>query len=349
MSHGPLMFDLEGLEMTPEERDMLLHPAAGGVILFARNYRSPEQVERLVSAIHELRKPELLVAVDQEGGRVQRFQDGFVRLPPAAWFGELYDKNSKQARKATHAVAWLMATELRTVGVDFSFAPVLDLGRGICSVIGDRAFHQRPIIVAELAHSWLLGVHEAGMAAVGKHFPGHGGVQEDSHLALPVDNRRPEDIRMEDLLLFQRMIDYGMEAIMPAHVVYERACRQTAGFSDFWLKEVLRRELGFQGVIFSDDLTMAAANVGGDYPQRAQAALDAGCDMILVCNNREGAIQVLEALADHQDPASQMRLLRMHGRQSISRDQMHLDPRWRDAVDTIAAYDETLSLSLDLE
>ncbi len=349
MSHGPLMFDLEGLELTPEEREMLRHPAAGGVILFSRNYQSPEQIERLITEIHELRKPELLVAVDQEGGRVQRFREGFVRLPPAAWFGELYDKNSKQARKAAHAVAWLMATELRAVGVDFSFAPVLDLGRGICSVIGDRAFHQRPVVVAELAHSWLQGVHEAGMAGVGKHFPGHGGVKEDSHLALPVDSRRPEDIRMEDLLPFQRMIDYGLEAIMPAHVLYEQASRETAGFSRYWLQQVLRGDLGFQGVIFSDDLTMAAADIGGDYPERANAALSAGCDMILVCNNREGAVAVLETLADHQDPVSQMRLLRMHGRQGISRGEMHLDLRWRVAVDTIASYDESPSLSLNLE
>ncbi len=349
MSHGPLMFDLEGPELTSEEREMLRHPAAGGVILFSRNYQSPEQIERLISEIHQLRKPELLVAVDQEGGRVQRFQEGFVRLPPAAWFGELYDRNSKQARKATHAVAWLMATELRAVGVDFSFAPVLDLGRGICSVIGDRAFHERPVVVAELAHSWLQGIHEAGMAGVGKHFPGHGGVTEDSHLALPIDNRRPEDIRMEDLLPFQRMIDYGLEAIMPAHVLYEQASRQTAGFSRYWLQQVLRGELGFQGVIFSDDLTMAAADIGGDYPERAKAALAAGCDMILVCNNRQGAVAVLEALVDHQDPVSQMRLLRMHGRQGISRDEMHLDPRWRAAVDTIASYDESPSLSLNLE
>jgi beta-N-acetylhexosaminidase len=348
MSHGPLMIDLVGQELTPQEREMLQHPATGGVILFRRNFRSPEQISRLVSEIHALREPALLVAVDQEGGRVQRFQEGFVHLPPAAWYGDLYDRNAKHARNVVRAVAWLMASELRSVGVDFSFAPVLDLGRGISSVIGDRAFHQRPEVVAELAHAWMQGVHEAGMPAVGKHFPGHGGVEEDSHHALPVDRRRSEEIWMEDLVPFRRLIDSGLEAVMPAHVIYEKVAPELAGFSPYWLQEVLRRELGFQGVIFSDDLTMAAAVEAGDYPERARAALRAGCDMVLVCNNRDGAEQVVTALADHLDPASQMRLVRMHGRHPISRDEVHLDPRWRIAVDAIAEYQEAPPLSLGL-
>jgi beta-N-acetylhexosaminidase len=342
------MFDLEGLELSPEEREMLQHPAAGGIILFSRNYESPEQVRRLVDDIHRMREPTLLVAVDQEGGRVQRFREGFTRLPPAGWFGELYRKNVKQARHITQSVGWLMAAELRSVGVDFSFAPVLDVGRGISDVIGDRAFHQRPLIVSELAHAWMTGVHEAGMAAVGKHFPGHGNVVEDSHLALPVDNRRREDIWMDDLVPFQRMIEYGLEAIMPAHVVYRNMAPEPAGFSPFWLRQVLRKQLGFQGVIFSDDLTMAAAGEAGGYPERAHAALEAGCDMVLVCNNREGAAQALEALEKHQDPVSQMRLVRMHGRHDIGREDMHLDPRWKAAVEAIADYEESPPLSLDL-
>jgi beta-N-acetylhexosaminidase len=348
MSHGPLMVDLEGLELTPPEREILLHPATGGVILFRRNFQSPEQVSRLVSEIHALREPALLVAVDQEGGRVQRFQEGFIRLPPAAWYGVLYDRNAKHARTVVRSAAWLMASELRSVGIDFSFAPVLDLGRGISSVIGDRAFHQRPEVVVELAQSWMQGVHEAGMPAVGKHFPGHGGVEEDSHHALPVDRRRPEEIWMEDLVPFRRLIDSGLEAVMPAHVIYEKVAPELAGFSPYWLKEVLRRELGFQGVIFSDDLTMAAAGEAGDYPERAHAALQAGCDMVLVCNHRDGAEQVLSALADHSDPASQMRLVRMHGRHPVSRDEVHLDPRWRTALDAIAEYEEAPLLSLEL-
>jgi len=348
MSHGPLMFDLSGVELTPEESEMLSHPAAGGVILFSRNFESPEQIQELIRQIHALRKPELLIAVDQEGGRVQRFQEGFVRLPPASWFGEMHAKNGKQARKTAQAVGWLMAAELRAVGVDFSFAPVLDLGRGNSKVIGDRSFHAKPTIVTELAHSWMLGVHEAGMAAVGKHFPGHGGVEEDSHHTLPIDSRRPEDIWMDDMLPFSRMIEHGLEAIMPAHVVFEQLSPELAGFSSFWLKDVLRTRLRFQGVIFSDDLTMAAADVAGDYQDRARSALDAGCDMILVCNNQDGAIQVLEALKDHKDPVAQMRMVRMHGRGDVNRDVIHLDPRWKTGVEAIAKYDESPSLSLDI-
>ncbi len=348
MSHGPLMFDLTGLEITLEEHEMLEHPAAGGIILFSRNYESPEQLQGLIKQIHEIRRPELLIAVDQEGGRVQRFKDGFVRLPPASWFGELHEGNNKAARATAQSVGWLMAAELRAVGVDFSFAPVLDLGYGTSSVIGDRAFHKKPTVVSELAYSWMRGVHEAGMAAVGKHFPGHGGVEEDSHLALPVDRRPPEDIWTADLIPFQRMIENGLEAIMPAHVIFENLSSELAGFSTFWLRDVLRKRLRFQGVIFSDDLTMAAADAAGDYIDRARAALDAGCDMILVCNNQDGAIQVLEELVDYRDPAAQVRMVRMHGRGHVNRDEIHLDPRWKTAVDAIARYEESPSLNLDI-
>ena len=349
MSHGPLMLDLSGTSLTAEEREILQHPVAGGIILFSRNFESPEQISELVSSIHRLRDPSLLVAVDQEGGRVQRFRNGFTRLPPASWIGQLYNQHSaKEARSIVQSMGWLMATELRSVGVDFSFAPVLDLGKGISHVIGNRAFHDVPDVVAQLAHSWMMGVHEAGMAAVGKHFPGHGGVKEDSHHELPVDHRRPEDILMEDLLPFQRMIDYGMEAIMPAHVIYEQAAEELAGFSRFWLQEVLRRRLGFQGVIFSDDLTMTAAGMAGSYSDRAHAALEAGCDMILVCNNQAGAIEVLEALTNYNNPTAQMRLIRMHGRKPISREMMHMDPRWKTAVEVVSRYDENPPMDLNL-
>jgi beta-N-acetylhexosaminidase len=334
------MFDLDGPELTAEERELLLHPAAGGVILFDRNLHTPEQIKQLTTEIRDLREPTLLIAVDQEGGRVQRCKVGFSRLPPVSWFGSLYDQDSKQARHITHLIGWLMASELRTVGIDFSFAPVLDLGRPVSSVIGDRAFHERPSVVVELTNSWIQGVREAGMAAVGKHFPGHGGVEEDSHHALPLDDRHPEDIWIDDLLPFRRSIQYGLEAIMPAHVIYTKVAPDPAGFSSYWLQQVLREELGFQGAIFSDDLTMAAAGQAGDYPQRAQAALDAGCDMLLVCNNREGTIKVLEAVADHQNPAAQMRLIRMHGRHFPERTEVHLDPRWQAALDKIAAYEQ---------
>jgi len=346
MSLGPVMFDIQGIELLPEEAERLRHPAAGGVILFARNFQSPEQLAELTRQIHGVRQPRLLIAVDQEGGRVQRFREGFTRLPPASWFGQLYKSSAARALHASQRVGWLMARELRAEGVDFSFAPVLDLDRGVSEVIGDRAFETRPAVVAELARAWTKGVHDAGMAAVGKHFPGHGSVAEDSHLALPVDDRRFEDIWMEDIVPFQRMIDYGLEAVMPAHVVYRRVDERPAGFSRFWLREVLRRRLGFQGVVFSDDLSMAAADAAGDYRTRARAALEAGCDMVLVCNNPDAAAQVLEELGDHDDPAAHLRMLRMHGRHSVSRGDLHLDTLWQEAVKIVASYDETPSLSL---
>ncbi len=341
------MFDLEGTELAPAEREMLLHPAAGGVILFSRNFQSPAQIYRLISEIHELRTPALLIAVDQEGGRVQRFREGFTRLPPAAWFGKLHETDKKHAHNVTRETGWLMATELRSVGVDFSFAPVLDLGGKLSQVIGDRAFAQKPAIVAELAQAWRHGVNKAGMATVGKHFPGHGGVREDSHHELPVDHRSLDEI-MADLLPFDRMISYGLEAIMPAHVIYQRVDSKLAGFSSYWLKETLRGRFRFQGAIFSDDLSMAAADSAGDYGERALTALEAGCDMVLVCNNPAGAAEVLERLKNYRDPVAQMRLMRMHGHKAITRDEMHLDPRWKAAVHMVGEYDETLPLSLDL-
>jgi beta-N-acetylhexosaminidase len=342
------MLDLEGPEITPEEREMLSHPAVGGVILFTRNYECPDQLTRLTADIHAQRRPALLVAVDQEGGRVQRFREGFTRLPPAGWLGSLHERSPAQARKAARELGWLMAAELRSSGVDFSFAPVLDVDRGVSSVVGDRAMHRKPAVVAELAHAWWAGAHEAGMASVGKHFPGHGGVAEDSHHTLPCDPRRLDDLLMDDLLPFERMIHYGLEAVMPAHVVYEAADRRPAGFSRFWLEEVLRRHLGFQGTIFSDDLAMAAAAEAGGYADRARAALAAGCDMVLACNDRAGAETVLDELVDYTDPAAQTRLVRMHGRGGLTRDRLHMDARWQAAVRLVSEYEESPPLSLDL-
>jgi beta-N-acetylhexosaminidase len=342
------MLDLAGTELTPEERDLLRHPAVGGVILFARNYQDPGQVAALTSAIHALRQPRLLIGVDQEGGRVQRFRTGFTRLPPAGRFGVLHRHQPQRARQAAERVGWLMAAELRAVGVDFSFAPVLDQDRGVSRVIGDRSFAHGVNAVSELALAWVAGVRAAGMAAVGKHFPGHGGIAADSHLELPVDGRAFADLLMEDLVPFARLIQHGLEAVMPAHVVYPRVDPHPAGFSRFWLGAVLRGRLGFQGVVFSDDLNMAAAGAGGDYRERARAALAAGCDVLLVCNNRPAAIETVAALHDHDDPAALLRMLRMHGRGRVDGEGLHLDPRYRLAVSEAGALEGLSSLDLDL-
>jgi len=336
MSLGPVMLDLEGVYLLAEERERLRHPLVGGVLLFSRNYHSPEQLTALVSEIHAIREPQLLVAVDHEGGRIQRFHEGFTSLPAARHFGELYDENPKRAKRLAQTCGWLMAAELRAIGVDFSFAPVLDLDRGLSKVIGDRAFHADPEAVADLAHAYMSGMSQAGMAATGKHFPGHGGCAADSHVDLPVDDREYLDIAAEDMLPFERMIHFGLAAVMPAHVLYPRVDQQPAGFSRFWLREVLRQRLGFQGVIFSDDLSMEGAKRAGDILTRVQLALTAGCDMVLVCNDPSGATRVLEGLGEQDDPVSHLRLVRMHGRTAPGRNELLADRAYRDARHMVA-------------
>ena len=326
------MLDIQGTALTAEDRERLRNPLTGGLILFSRNYESPEQVAALVEEIHALRHPRLLVAVDHEGGRVQRFREGFTRLPACRRFGEIHDENPKRALRLAETAGWLMAAELRAVDIDFSFAPVLDLDRGVSAVIGDRAFHSDPEVVAALADAYLHGMRHAGMAATGKHFPGHGGCAADSHLALPVDERQFADLRIEDLIPFERLIHHGLAGIMPAHVLYPRIDREPAGFSTFWLKKVLREELGFQGVIFSDDLSMEGARGAGDPVGRARAALTAGCDMVLVCNDLAAAGQILEGLGPYDDPVAHLRLVRMHGHPAPNRAALLASAEWRDAV-----------------
>jgi beta-N-acetylhexosaminidase len=337
MSLGPVMLDLKGPELTVAERAYLGHSLAGGVILFERNYRSPEQLEALVEEIHALRSPRLLVAVDQEGGRVQRFRTGFSRLPAPRNLGLLYDENPGRARRLAEACGWLMAAELRAVGVDLSLAPVLDLDRGISAVIGDRAFHADPNVVTDIARAYTAGMSQAGMAATGKHFPGHGSVTVDSHVSLPVDDRSYADIYEQDMVPFRRMIHHGIAAIMPAHVLYPQVDSQPVGFSPVWIRDVLRTRLEFQGAVFSDDLSMGAAETGGDALQRAQAALAAGCDMVLVCNNHAAVEQILAGLKLGDDPTSQMRRMRMHGRHGMTRVELHADAAYEQTRDMIAS------------
>lgn len=336
MSLGPVMLDIDGIVLTEVERERLCHPLVGGLILFSRNYESPEQLESLIGDIHALRDPKLLVAVDHEGGRVQRFHEGFTKLPPVRNLGNLYEENSKRAKRLTEASAWLMATELRAAGVDISFAPVLDIDRGISEVIGDRAFHSNPQVVADLAHSYMNGMARAGMAATGKHFPGHGNVAPDSHEELPYDGRKYEDVHLLDMVPFERMIHYGIPALMTAHILFPRIDNKAVCFSSFWLKEVLRGRLGFQGTIFSDDLSMKAAQTMGTLPIRARAALDAGCDMILVCNDTEGVDKVLDKLGVHDEPVSHLRLVRMHGRHPVERANLMLSEEYRQALKMVS-------------
>jgi len=332
MTPGPLMLDVAGTELTVEDRELLVHPAVGGVILFTRNYESPEQLTALVDTIHTIRDPRVLVAVDQEGGRVQRFREGFTRLPPLSCLGTLYDSDKARAKHLAQTMGWLMAAEVRAVGVDISFAPVLDLDYGISRIIGDRALHRRPENVAELAHAYQAGMHEADMAATGKHFPGHGAVAADSHLDLPVDPRPYEDIVQWDMLPFERMIHYGLAAVMMAHIIYSEVDASPAGFSRFWVKAVLRDTLGFQGLVFSDDLSMAGAAFAGDHVARASLSLEAGCDMVLVCNDRDNAVAVAESLESYSNPVSHTRLARMHGHVAPGLNELQLNPRWAQAV-----------------
>ncbi len=328
------MLDVEGIAVSTDEQDRLRHPATGGVILFRRNYESPEQIIDLVANIRATR-PALLIAVDHEGGRVQRFRDGFTRLPPASRYEAAGDTG------LVEKAGWLMAAELRAIDVDFSFAPVLDVECGISRVIGDRAFGSEPDTVARLASAFTRGMRRAGMAAVGKHFPGHGGVAEDSHLALPVDQRPLSALEQRDLKPFQALLAQGLEGIMPAHVIYQQIDPGPAGFSPYWIQQVLRDQLGFTGAVFSDDLSMAGAAYAGGYVDRARLALDAGCDMVLVCNAPGAAAEVLEAFADYKsDPQRQARLEPMRGRFPINRETLLASPEWQETSARIAHLNE---------
>lgn len=294
---GPVMIDVSGPSLTDEDRKRLMHPLVGGVILFARHFEDRAQLRKLTRQIHKIKAPKLLIAVDHEGGRVQRFRaDGFTHLPAMARLGQVWMQDPMRAMSLATACGLVMAAELRACGVDMSFAPVLDLDYGVSKVIGDRAFHRDPRVVAMLARALAQGMAMVGMAACGKHFPGHGAVIADSHHEIPVDDRTLARIMKDDVAPYLWLGDLVMPAIMPAHVIYPKVDDKPAGFSEKWIQEILRGQLHYDGVVFSDDLTMEGASVAGDITARAEAALGAGCDMVLVCNRLDLADELLKHL-----------------------------------------------------
>lgn len=319
-SIGPVMIDVEGLTLTDSEKQKINHPNTGAIILFSRNYSSPEQIAKLIKDIRNARNGDILIAVDQEGGRVQRFQAGFTRLPPASAYA--------QSPELAESAGWLMAAELLALGVDFSFAPVLDIDCGVSEIIGNRSFSRDPALATELSSRFRKGMNAAGMAATGKHFPGHGAVALDSHLTLPVDDRDLQTISEKDIQPFKQLISEGLEAIMPAHVVYPQIDSLPAGFSSKWIQEILRTELNFNGTVFSDDLSMEGAASIGDFSQRAQLAIAAGCDMVLVCNNPCAAEEVLNALPVTENPSREQKLKAMLGKTQYSREQLLKTEKW---------------------
>jgi beta-N-acetylhexosaminidase len=285
------------------------------VVLFTRNYTDHRQLGRLTAEIHGLRNPPLLITVDHEGGRVQRFREGFTAIPAMRELGRIWDSDPQQARQLARETGYVLAAELRAHGVDLTLAPVLDVDHGSSSVIGNRAFHSNPRAIVELARALLQGFKQAGMSGVGKHFPGHGHVSADSHHAVPTDERSLEQIAATDLEPFRRLIDAGVGGIMPAHVIYSKVDPLPAGFSAVWMKQVLRGRLGFDGMIFSDDLNMEGASVAGNVIERGQVALAAGCDMVLACNSPRALDELLGGLSYSMPAVSLARLARMHGRQ----------------------------------
>ena len=325
---GVLMLDVKSTTLSASERELLQSPVVGGVILFARNYESPQQVKALCNEIKAC-NPNLLIAVDQEGGRVQRLREAYTRLPPMRAFAKQWEQDPALALHNARNIGWLMAAEVLSAGIDISFAPVLDIDSGLSQVIGDRAFGDSPEQVSALANAFMEGMHEAGMATTGKHFPGHGSVEADSHVALPIDPRSFAEIEAFDLAAFA-LCKGHLDAVMPAHVIYSQVDPHCAGFSSFWLQQVLRDDLQFDGVIFSDDLAMAGAAAAGGIEARVDAALQAGCDMILVCNEPELALAAKAHLEAIEQPGG-TRIGRMLARKIWQRDELLASERWSTA------------------
>ncbi|WP_168397480.1 beta-N-acetylhexosaminidase [Acinetobacter indicus] len=336
---GALMLDIAGTALTQEDIQLLQAPQVGGVILFGRNIESPRQVRALTDHMRQVR-PDILIAVDQEGGRVQRLKQGFTLLPAMGRFGELYQQQPERAVELAEQCGWLMATEVLAVGIDFSFAPVLDLN-DISDVIGDRSFARNMDDIIVLARAFLSGMQRAGMATTGKHFPGHGSVKADSHVAAAIDSRSYAEIQQKDMQSFIQL-QAQLDALMPAHVIYDQVDPNPAGFSPYWIQTVLRQQLNFDGVLFSDDLSMQAACVAGGADARIQAALNAGCDMGLVCNDRTAACLALDGIQDLPLP-NQARLARMRGQipEIQIGDVLELGPEWQAVRDRIVRFKDS--------
>ncbi|MEM6405715.1 MAG: beta-N-acetylhexosaminidase [Pseudomonadota bacterium] len=330
---GRVFITISGTSLTTADQARLQHPGTGGLILFTRNYESTEQIAGLIREVRSIRSP-LLIATDHEGGRVQRFRNGFTCLPAAATILQHCLADEQQACQIAQTLGWLMAAELLSVGVDFSFAPVLDIQYGLSDVIGDRAFAADPNSVARLAQAWAQGAKSAGMISVGKHFPGHGGVTQDSHAVLPEDWRPYPEIQVNDMRPFRHLIRHHLAAIMPAYVRYKACDHQPAGFSHVWLREILRQELQFCGAVLSDDLNMQGATTCYPNPaERAQAACAAGCDAVLICHDMVATDAILDALSDPPEPTTIQRLASLQGRPgACDLKTLQQQSRWQDAA-----------------
>jgi beta-N-acetylhexosaminidase len=335
MSLGPLMIDLRGTSIAADEREWLLSPLVGGVILFTRNFAGVTQLRALVAEIHAVRQPPLLVTVDQEGGRVQRFKAPFLLLPPPRSLGRLYDEDRDLALETAADFGWLMAAELRAVGIDLSFAPCVDLDLGLADVIGDRALHGDARAVGALARRFAAGARRAGMAVTAKHFPTHAGAHSDSHTELAVDNRPLADLDA-DLKPYRELIANHLAAVMVAHVSFPAIDPLPASLSSWWIKDYLRGELEFKGAVISDDLSMTGAAGVGPVETRVRAALDAGCDLVLLCNAPDQVPRVLAALEGYVNPPAQARLMRLHGRGQIEWESLHASAEWHQAQARVA-------------